>query len=654
MFVPPPNLLYYGRKSPPAERKALRAGALSAIFEQGQLIDIRWRDQGILLRIYAAVRDQDWNTIPINVSDAMISSGADCFEVKFDARHKENDIDFAWEGNIRGSNSGVVTFSMEGQALTDFKRSRIGFCILHSADQCAGKPFSVIQADGSFVGGIFPERIALEAPIPGSEAMRRLIYNAAPDLELSIEFEGDVFQMEDQRGWTDSSFKSFCTPLEQPSPIQISKGVRVNQLVRLIAKDEHTCTIVSMSASEKTPNVTLDRGPGVPLPEIGLGVASHAASLTQLESQRLRALKISYLRIDLEFEAPEWTSRLQLAVLNSRALGSPLEVALFLSDSPEEELKALLERLQEFQPSVCRFMVFRRGGEPVPEHDIRLAVDWLRSWDRFVPVGSGTDAYFYQLTGFRAPQRGLDFVSFAIQPQEHASDCDCLMENLKVQREVVNNARQMFGRLPVRVSPVTLKPRFNPNAKVLKAELRSNVLPPQVDVRQMSLFGACWTLGSVKYLSEGGVAGITYYETTGWRGVMEQEIGSPLPEQFPSSPGSVFPLYHVLVDIGEFTGGKVLPSRSSEPLKVDCLTICRQERIRTLVANMTGQKIVTLIQGLPAEFQMKLLDESTAWDAMLDPQRYRSQSAKSQTSSDGRMVIELRPYSIVRIDSRRE
>jgi D-apionolactonase len=648
------NVLYYGREDPPPERQALRVGPLSAIFEEGQLVDIRWRDQDVLLRIYAAVRDQDWNTIPSHLSHVMITSSADSFQITFDARHKENDIDFAWEGNIRGSDTGVLSFSMEGHALTTFWRSRIGFCILHSADQCAAKPFSVIQADGSLVNGVFPERIALGSPISGSEAMRGLTYQAAPGLELSIQFEGDVFQMEDQRAWTDSSYKSFCTPLEQPCPIQITKGTRVNQVVVLRVKDEHPHTALSTTVSERRTTVTLGSGLGVPIPEIGLGSGSRPTRLTELEIQRLRALEISHLRVDLDLDQAEWANSLDQAGMNSRALGSRLEVALFLSTSPEEQLKVLLETLHKVQPPICRWLLFRRGGESDSEHHIRLASDWLRSWDASVPVGSGTDAYFYQLTAFRPPERSLDFVSFAIQPQEHASDCGSLIESLKIQRVVVNNARQLFGALPVRVGPVTLKPRFNPNTKEPKVQLRSNQLPAQVDVRQMSLFGACWTLGSIKYLSEGGVAGITYYEATGWRGVMEQESGSPLPEQFPTTPGCVFPLYHVLADIGEFAGGEVLPGVSSDPLKVECLTICLHERKRTLVGNMTGQAIVIVIQGLPAEFQMKLLDESTVWNAMVDPESYRGQTPRWQASSEGRWIIELRPYSILRIDSARD
>ena len=32
------------------------------------------------------------------------------------------------------------------------------------------------------------------------------------DVELELLFEGDLFEMEDQRNWTDASFKTYCTP----------------------------------------------------------------------------------------------------------------------------------------------------------------------------------------------------------------------------------------------------------------------------------------------------------------------------------------------------------------------------------------------------------------------------------------------------------
>jgi hypothetical protein len=109
-----------------------------------------------------------------------------------------------------------------------------------------------------------------------------------------------------------------------------------------------------------------------------------------------------------------------------------------------------------------------------------------------------------------------------------------------------------------------------------------------VDARQLSLLGAAWTLASVKHLAQAGAASLTYYETTGWRGVLETEAGSPLPQLFPSRAGAVFPLYHVLADIAEFARGRVLPSRSSEPLQVESLALQRGGKRAVLLANFSA------------------------------------------------------------------
>ena len=92
--------------------------------------------------------------------------------------------------------------------------------------------------------------------------------------------------------------------------------------------------------------------------------------------------------------------------------------------------------------------------------------------------------------------------------------------------------------------------RFNPNASTQEEEIKSDQLPSQVDERQMSLFGAGWTLGSLKYLCESCPQSLTYYETTGWRGVMETKHSSPVSKLFNLLKGKVFPLYHVFADVG--------------------------------------------------------------------------------------------------------
>ena len=42
-----------------------------------------------------------------------------------------------------------------------------------------------------------------------------------------------------------------------------------------------------------------------------------------------------------------------------------------------------------------------------------------------------------------------------------------------------------------------------------------------VDVRQASLLGSAWTATALKHLAEAGAASVTWYETAGWRGIVE-------------------------------------------------------------------------------------------------------------------------------------
>jgi hypothetical protein len=168
----------------------------------------------------------------------------------------------------------------------------------------------------------------------------------------------------------------------------------------------------------------------------------------------------------------------------------------------------------------------------------------------------------------------------------------------------------------------------------------------------MSLFGAGWTLGSLKYLAESGVASVTYYETTGWLGVMELAGGCALPEQFPSRPGMVFPLFHVLADANEFAGADVRPAVSSRPLAFDGLALSNGGRLRVMLANVTDEPQAVTVTGLSPRVRVRTLDETNFDRATTaDPLGYRANAGDEHGTVDGRLVLMLRPYAYARIDS---
>jgi hypothetical protein len=167
----------------------------------------------------------------------------------------------------------------------------------------------------------------------------------------------------------------------------------------------------------------------------------------------------------------------------------------------------------------------------------------------------------------------------------------------------------------------------------------------------MSLLGAGWTAGSLKYVAESDVYSVTYYETTGWLGVMETEAVSPLPKKFHSLPGGVFPMYHVLADVGEFAGGEVLPTTSSSTLKVDGLALRKDGKTRVLLANLSPEPQHVIVSNLSQRVRVRHLDETNAEEAMRSPEDFRSQAGELQETSSGALKLSLLPYAVARIDS---
>lgn len=649
------NVLYYGKDEPLPEQTELRAGPLSLIYEAGDLRYIRLGTQEILRRVYVAVRDRNWNTITPVLSNVQMDIAEDSFRISYDVTNRQDDIDFFWRGEISGDAQGTIKFSMNGEARSTFKRNRLGFCLLHPM-RCAGVTCRIEHVDNTVDESVFPRYIAPQLVIDGKirpvspfEEMRAMTYPVAPGLDAEIRFEGDIFEMEDQRNWTDASYKTYCTPLRLPFPVEVKAGTKISQSITLTLQGDIPDRPAEAAGSELT--FSLASSPSRPFPCLGLGVASHGHPLSEQELARLKRLNLSHLRVDLRLSEPDYEARLRQAAGEAGSLGIPLEVALFLSNQAQAELQGLVELLNQVKPTVWAWLIFHEAEKSTGERWVKLAREVLAGYDPQANIGSGTNVFFTELNRGRPPVASLELVCYSLNPQVHAFDNLSLIETLEAQATTVESARQFIGDLPLAVGPVTLKMRFNPNATGPEPEPGQGELPPQVDVRQMSLFGAGWTLGSLKYLAGSDVQSLTYYETTGWRGIMETERGSPVPDKFLSLPGAVFPLYHVLADVGEFAGGEVVPGRASQTLVIDGLVLRKEGKTRVLLANLSpaGQQVT--LQGLTEQVRVRFLDETNVETAMQSPESFRSQAGDLQPTSGGTLQVNLRPYAVVRIDS---
>jgi D-apionolactonase len=331
-------------------------------------------------------------------------------------------------------------------------------------------------------------------------------------------------------------------------------------------------------------------------------------------------------------------------------------VALLLSPLPaaEAELRQLRTHLERLKTPVGIWLVFPEremfNTRTPAEELLAAARQHLADYAPGVPFGGGTNADFIFFNRFPIDPTNFDALAITTNPTVHAIDNASVVETLTAQGTLVQSAHRLAGGKPLLITPVTLKMRHNPYATAAPPPVLADELPPQVDVRQMSLFGAGWTLGSIKYLAENGVSSATYYETTGWRGVMETAYGSNVPEKFRAFPGGVFPLYHIFADVGEFAAGEIVLSKSSQPLGVNGLILRQADRSRVLLANLTDSPQQVELTGLPAQVQVRLLDETNAEAAMQAPEEWRRVRGEGRSTADGVLTLDLRPYAIARID----
>lgn len=640
------EVLYSGSETPrPVE---LRAGPLTLSYEPdtGFLRHIRLGDHEVVRALYAAVRDQNWATISPKITMREQDVKADSFRLAFDAVCQRGNVDYFWQGSISGDAKGRIQFTFDGAAKSDFQRNRIGICILHPIAECAGRACAIEHTDGSTEQGSFPRDISPHQPFFD---IRSVSYEVATTgITARLEMEGDIFEMEDQRNWTDASFKTYCTPLSRPLPHPVQSGDRVQQSVTLsLSGNVRPILPVNLGRS---PQLSISTTPVVTLPPLGLCVASHGRALSARELERLQALRLSHVRVDLRLDDPSYPARLEQATAEAKALGGGLHVALGLCEHADQLLPAFVQCLERIKPPVLLWIVLHESENPTSEKTVQQARSALQKYAPAVLFAAGTRDFFTEVNRVRLQPGAASSVCYSNNPQVHAFDNMTMVENLMGQVYNVETARHFTPR-PVVVSPITLRIRNNAGAADEKSGGLKE-LPSDVDPRQLSLFGAGWTLGSIARLAATSfVHSLTYFETTGWRGLMETEAGSPLPAAFPSEPGVVFPMYHVFADIAEFGARQVYPTHSSHPLLAEGLTLFDAAgRRRVLVANLTRDPQELKIKTGTCTARVRYLDETNAEEAMRRPEEFRKRAGEVQPSVSGKIELKLLPFALARVD----
>jgi D-apionolactonase len=569
----------------------VRCGNLSMIYEEGSLRYISLGKSEIIRMIYPAVRDSEWLNVQPRITGEKIIKTRKETRIVYKSCYCRNDIDFEATFTITVYKENRLVVEMNGIAQSTFLKNRIGFCVLHPIEPCAGKECLIIHADGTATLQRFPKAIPPHQPFRNIRSMQWKLNETDTAL---LKFEGDVFETEDQRNWTDASFKTYGTPLDLPYPAEIIRGTRLNQRIEL-SLDTLSAPVVAFSEN------TVFRITGEiqrALPDIGIGSSSRPQPISIREAAVIKQIKFSHLRGELHLFDSRFVQQYATLAHESDSTGLPLELCFLFGGNPKDAFGNFVSIYRNHPVCLKRIIILSQHDKATPDQLISMILPAFRKAFPGIPVGAGTNCNFAELNRAIPSSKDIDFITFAIHPQEHAGDERSLMENTAAQGYTVLSAKQFDPPRPVCVSPVTLQRRFNANTANYETTSDLPEMPSNTDVRQMSLFGAAWTVGSLKSLIESGAATITYYETTGERGIFMGDFGSRWPSQFQAKKGMLFPVLHLFRLLFQKTGYRYMNSMSNQPLLVDGFTIADEHNGMAFLANMTSRHQKVTLEGI--------------------------------------------------------
>src|SRR5207253_715246 len=93
-----------------------------------------------------------------------------------------------------------------------------------------GIPCEVQTVDGGTTSSSFPKLISPHQPFLN---VRSITHEVVPGVHAEVSFEGDIFETEDQRNWSDASYKTYSTPLSLPKPVEVPTGTHIRQAVTI-------------------------------------------------------------------------------------------------------------------------------------------------------------------------------------------------------------------------------------------------------------------------------------------------------------------------------------------------------------------------------------------------------------------------------------
>ncbi|MFT3935230.1 MAG: hypothetical protein QM726_16510 [Chitinophagaceae bacterium] len=428
----------------------LKAGQLTCMYEHGKLRYLRSGHTEILRMIYIALRDSKWQTLPYIISNEKIVKEANSFSIQYNATYYQKTT-AVYKGSIAitGKQDGTIQFSFSGEAIANFQRNRIGICVHHPIKECNGQKATITKPDNSVYEASFPVAINPHQPFTDVQQMS---WQTPDKHTVQLLFTGDIFETEDQRNWSDSSFKTYSTPQNPsfPLPVSLSPGDAIAQSV--------TCKVQApLLPSPIAENNFYEEK--IPFPSIGYCRQQNLAALHADQINLFKKNPCGHYRVALALKDENWKQVLAQASQEAIALQTKLQLTLHFSEAYADELAAVLPTLIDHQLHIASILPLKQSATFVPAAMQSAIYNAIKEKLPMLPVGYGTDGNFVNLNRNRPALGYFDFVSFGLYPQAHSKDERSILENLDNQPDMVASANAIAGGKPVFVSPITLHDR---------------------------------------------------------------------------------------------------------------------------------------------------------------------------------------------------
>ena len=629
MTTPSRAVKLTGTEQPDVIGQILTAGPMSAEFDNGNLRYIRLNGVEVLRAIAFLVRDENWGTYPVTLSSLRIDQRKDSFSVSYRAQCTRLGQQIDYDAAIEGKSNGSLAFRATAKPKRDFLTNRTGFVVLHPLQGIVGQAVKVEHVDGTTTNSIFPEQVNPDCPYRN---IRALSHEAVPGVWARCVMEGDAYEMEDHRNWTDASFKTYVRPLAKPWPYVLPGGQEFRQSVTLSFSG--TAPKASKAGKSDTVKVTIGAPTQQIVPLIGLGMPAEELDHALSQTEFIKMLAPNFLVCYFDPRQQHGVTELSKYRRISEKIGA--DVALEIVVQSLDDFAGELERVAEYvgmaglKPSavaVCPVghlkSVLPGGAYPLAP-DLDALYKAARVAFPKAKIGGGMFSFFTELNRKRPPAQEIDFITNTTSPIVHAADDRSVMETLEALPYQIETARAFSGGAAHRVGPSGIGARDNPHGATYSDNPNNlRVCLAKMDPRQRGLFSAAWTLGYVATLARAGVSSISMGAPTGPLGMIYREAEHTQPFFDDLEAVAVYPVFHTMSTLNRASGNAMLSAVSSNNSKVACFGWNDKTGNTVLIANLSASEQVINLTGVPNGATIGTLDEDSFIFATTNPKTFR-------------------------------